>query len=432
MIKKWKQRLFNSYFLASLLFFSCLFVFFFYAFKFQTYLFPILALAYFVLAVFLYILLMNYRRRETIIFLQSQDYAERINLINNNLKNEILAIDSLHQQILNYNSLKCITERFSRCLSLDETVHAIFKETSNLLGQGGRTCILYLSEAQQGELSIVATKKGQEHKVIKAKKGDIFDSWVMKKLQTLIVEDTKKDFRFDFEKASSLEEVRKIRSLISSPLIIGRRVLGILRVDSYLENSFTLEDLRLLTTISDISAMAIENAYLYERAEELALKDGLTGLYLRRYMLERLSEEISRHLRKKTSVSILIFDIDYFKVYNDKFGHVAGDIVLKTIAKLLRENFSGAGNVISRFGGEEFAVILPNCTKENAFSLADKIRKKIKEEVIFLRKKATYVAVSVGVASCPNDSWLKDELILKADSALYQAKQSGRDRVCTA
>jgi len=149
-----------------------------------------------------------------------------------------------------------------------------------------------------------------------------------------MVEDTKKDFRFDLEKVV-LDKERQIRSLISAPLCIGRRVLGILRVDSIRENSFSFDDLRLLTTISDIGAMAVENALLYEKTEELAIKDGLTGIYLRRYLLERIPGEIGRALRKGSEASLLMLDIDHFKNYNDKFGHVAGDIVLKDLGALL-------------------------------------------------------------------------------------------------
>ncbi len=365
------------------------------------------------------------------VFLQKQDYEERINILTDKINHENLAAGVLRQKILNYSSLKNVTEHLSKCLSLKDTASFLSTETCSLLGDHEKVCILYIFEPQSSELGIVATKKGEATEIIKAKKGDIFDSWVMKKLQPLIVEDTKKDFRFDLEKAV-LDKGRQIRSLISAPLIIGGKVLGILRVDSIKENSFSFDDLRLLTTISDVGAMAVENALLYEKTEELAIKDGLTGIYLRRYLLERIPEEISRALRKGSAVSLLMLDIDHFKNYNDKFGHVAGDIVLKTIAKLLTESLGSAGNILSRYGGEEFAVLLPNCKKEDAFNLADKIRKRIKEEKVTLRKQITQVSVSIGVAGFPADAKASEDLISMADAALYQAKQSGRNKVCLA
>lgn len=429
MIEKQKRQLSKNSFFSCLLFFSCPGVFFFYALKFNINFFYVIAVIYFFMAIFMYIFFRDAKRREAIIFLQKQDYQERINLLNNKINNENLSLGYLRQKILSYSSLKGVSEHLARCQSVNDTAQTLSVEAGNLLGDHDKVCILYLFEPQSLELSIVSTKKGTATEVIKAKKGDIFDSWVIKKLQPLIVEDTKKDFRFDAEKIIP-DQARSIRSLISAPLTIGRQVLGILRVDSTKENSFTFDDLRLLSTICDIAALAVGNALLYEKAEDLAIKDGLTGLYLRRYLSQRMAEEISRSLRQGSALSLLMLDIDYFKNYNDKFGHVAGDIVLKTIAKLLLENFSVGGNIISRYGGEEFAILLPNCSKKAAFDLADKIRKKIKEEKIILRKKPTNINVSIGLASFPDDAKAREDLILKADAALYQAKQTGRDKVC--
>src|SRR3989338_63478 len=179
-------------------------------------------------------------------------------------------------------------------------------------------------------------------------------------MQPLLVEDTKTDFRFDLDQYKS-EEPRDIRSIMSIPLIIGERALGIFRLDTPRENYFSTDDLRFLMTIGDLSAIAIENAQLYERIEDLAIRDGLTGLYLRRYLLERLSEEISMQLRRKKELSFLMIDLDRFKQYNDQFGHMAGDIVLKTVSTILQETFKEPGIRVCRYGGEEFAVLLPEC-----------------------------------------------------------------------
>ncbi len=431
MIKIQRQQLFKSSFFACLIFFSCLFFFFFYAVKFNTKFLYIITFVYSILAIIFYFLYRDIKSREGLIFLEKEDYQERINLLTDKINNEHQSLVYLRQKIINYNSLKSVTERLSKCLSLYDTAQVLSVEVCNLLADSESVCILYLFEPQSAELGIIAIKKGKATQVIKAKKGDIFDNWVIKKLQPLIVGDAKNDFRFDVEKAA-FGHSRQARSLIAAPLIIGRRVLGILRVDSPKENSFISEDLRLLTTISDLGAMAIENALLFERAEELAIRDGLTGLYLRRYLMERISEEMIRALRKDAPLSLLMLDIDHFKNYNDKFGHVAGDIVLKAIAKLLTESFVSSGNIVSRYGGEEFAILLPNCSKQTALGLADKLRKSIKEEKVTLRKRDTHVSVSVGIATFPADARTKEDLILKADTALYRAKQSGRNTVCLA
>ena len=193
-----------------------------------------------------------------------------------------------------------------------------------------------------------------------------------------------------------------------------------------------MEDLRLLTTIGDLGAVAVENAQLFERVEQLAIKDSLTGLYLRRYFLDRVGEEINRHLRHKNQLSFLMIDLDHFKQYNDTFGHMAGDIVLKKLGEFLTDFFKNPGYLVCRFGGEEFSVLLTDCPKSKAMEMAQTIRKKIEEQTILLRREKTRITISIGVASFPKDAQFKEELIHHADQALYQAKVGGRNRVCAA
>jgi diguanylate cyclase (GGDEF)-like protein len=181
-----------------------------------------------------------------------------------------------------------------------------------------------------------------------------------------------------------------------------------------------------------LTSIAIENAQLYEHLETMAIKDGLTGLYLRRHMLERLAEEISREMRRGQDLSFLMIDLDRFKQYNDSFGHMAGDIVLKSIAQMLEEYFNHPGDLVCRYGGEEFCVVLPDCPKAKAMSLANELRKKIEAHEIILRRQKTRVTVSIGVAAFPKDAPGRDDLIFKADEALYQAKETGRNKVCAA
>ena len=151
---------------------------------------------------------------------------------------------------------------------------------------------------------------------IKSKKGDIFDQWLVKTMQPLLIEDTKSDYRFDIDRVMP-QDSRAIASLISVPLMVGNKALGILRIDSPDENHFMTEDLRFLTTIGDLGAVAIENAQLYERVEQLAIKDALTGLYLRRHLLDRFPEEINRQMRSKGQFAFMMIDLDSFKKYND-------------------------------------------------------------------------------------------------------------------
>ena len=187
-----------------------------------------------------------------------------------------------------------------------------------------------------------------------------------------------------------------------------------------------------MTTIGDMGAIALENAQLYERIEDLAVRDSLTGLFLRRHLLDNLSQEINRQARRKRPLSFIMIDLDHFKKYNDTFGHTAGDIVLRTVGLVLDNMFSDPGNFVCRYGGEEFSVLLPDCSKKEAVKIADDLRKKIEKQSVILRRKKTKITASMGVATFPEDAQIKDDLIQQADAALYKAKKKGRNRVCSA
>ena len=363
--------------------------------------------------------------------LQDEEIQGNVNLLLEKNKRSKLANYALEEQIKRYNSLERLIQGLNLTLSQEETAAFLTSEAFRLISKNRGTCVLYTLDANKERLAIVSTRKENPDEIIKFKQGDIFDNWVLRKNQPLIIEDTRKDFRFDLERIKS-DESRFFRSLISCPLVSGEKIIGAIRLDNPTEGFFSSEDLRLLRTISDLGAVAIENAQLYNKTEELAIRDGLTGLYLRRYLLERMDIEMIRASKESEDLSVLMIDIDNFKKYNDKFGHVAGDIVLKSMARVLSETFNIAGNVIARYGGEEFIVLLPNTSKDKAKVLAEELRKKIKNKKIVLRKKSTQITVSIGVVAFPEDAKMKEELIQRADSALYKAKSKGRNLVCSA
>ncbi|MCB9747373.1 MAG: sensor domain-containing diguanylate cyclase [Candidatus Omnitrophica bacterium] len=363
--------------------------------------------------------------------LKAQDIRERINLLNVEIHHEELAIKSFQDKIVNFSQLKGMIEKLSQCLYLEDTIKTLSAEVGKLFQTQDKTIILYLFHSKTGDLGISSSKKGQMRVNLKSKRGDIFDKWVVKTMQPLLITDTKSDYRFDADKTSG-QNVRLIRSLISVPLMVGDKALGILRIDNVEPNKFTVEDLRFLTTVGDIGAVSIENAQLYERVEQLAIRDSLTNLYLRRYLMERFPEEISRQIRHGGELSLLMMDLDYFKQYNDKFGHVAGDILLRTMGLMLQEFFNKPGNLVCRYGGEEFAVLLPDCSKAQAVKLAEEAAVQIAQQSILLRREKTHITVSVGVASFPKDGQNPHELIHRADQALYNAKETGRNKVSVA
>ncbi len=400
-------------------------------------------------------------KKQSEIHFKKQDYVEKSNLLKAEISSELKTAEAFRKKIGNYSKLKSLMEKLSRCFSLEEVSQILFSEVHQLFGSHDTTSILYIFHSQTGELGISSSQRGQMQINLKSKKGDIFDQWVVKTMQPLLIEDTRNDFRFDLEKFFS-EEMRPLRSLISVPLIVSDKALGILRRDSPRENHFNSQDLRFLMTIGDLGAITIENAQLYERIEDLGLKDSLTGLYLRKHLLDRLTEELGRQRRgtdfsennvvvsaafaqsairkkdaeilsakaSKNELSFLMIDLDHFKEYNDRFGHMAGDIVLRTVAMILADHFSEPGNLVCRYGGEEFCVLLTDCPKQKAFMLAEEFRERLERQIIILRREKTHITVSIGVASFPKDAQGKEELIHLSDQAMYQAKQTGRNKVC--
>jgi diguanylate cyclase (GGDEF)-like protein len=264
---------------------------------------------------------------------------------------------------------------------------------------------------------------------IKEKEGDIVDRWVVKHNKSILVDDLKKDFRFAYTEMVCYKE-RNIFSFIASPLSIGEKVLGAIRVESKVPSCFSLEDSRILRSIADIGTFVLERANLFKRTEELATKDPLTSLYLRDYFFARLKEEIRRAQLTKTGLGIIMLDIDDFKKINDSYGHIVGDIVLKRLAKILISIVGDAGNNLCRFGGEEFLLFIVRCKREELISLGEDIRKRVEKDVVTFRRKNINFTVSLGAVFYPDDGMSILELIDKADHLLYGAKRGGKNKLC--
>ncbi|MEO7673989.1 MAG: sensor domain-containing diguanylate cyclase, partial [Pyrinomonadaceae bacterium] len=220
----------------------------------------------------------------------------------------------------------------------------------------------------------------------------------------------------------------KTSSFISYPILIGERKIGILNfTDKAGGEAFTKHDLELLKAIAPQIAVAIDRTTLRDKAgefEQLSVTDPLTGLLNRRYLEERLAEEITRSKRHRFSMSLMMLDVDNFKSYNDSFGHPAGDGALTAVAEILKETLRGA-DVAARYGGEEFAILLPQTSIEEAAQIGERIRKRI-ERTEFAKRQVT---VSIGIASCSGEIDTPKDLISAADVALYAAKNHGRNNV---
>lgn len=387
-----------------------------------------LFLFYFVNTFIIFYLIKKNSVRKYRLEYQIEDLQEKLNILNEQNLKERKNNPALQDRIIRYNSLKDIIEELNQSLDLDSVADSLASVAFSSVSHNKGVCILYLIDKQLN-LQIFKTKKEDKELIIRAKEGDIFDLWVLRHSSPLLVEDTRKDFRFDLEKLKTQDE-RAILSLMSSPLVSEHRFLGTLRLDNPQPNFFSQDDLRFLVTICDLGAAALENSELFQRRQSLAIQDSLTALYTKGYFLEFLKEECKRGLREKLVFSLLMLDIDLFKNYNDRFGHIAGDIVLKNLSRNIIESLKDLNPMVSRFGGEEFCIVLEGLDRKNAYNVAEELRKRIEREKIILRRQETHITVSIGIATFPFDTEDEDELIQKADRAMYEAKQKGRNRVC--
>jgi diguanylate cyclase (GGDEF)-like protein len=215
-------------------------------------------------------------------------------------------------------------------------------------------------------------------------------------------------------------------SRMSIPLISFGQTLGVLTLHSSQPNAFRADELQSLESVADICASSIQNAHYLERVKQLAYLDGLTGIFNRRFFELRILEEIERARRYGLSMAVVMADIDQFKKLNDEFGHLLGDEVLRQVSSLFHQQLRKM-DVVCRYGGEEFAILLTQTTAQHAMGVAEKLRRLV--ESWQFPGVARTVTISAGVAAFPEHGTIRDEIVRAADNALYAAKQAGRNRV---
>jgi len=334
----------------------------------------------------------------------------------------------LHQEIKNqlkehtliYKINNLINSTLDLKAVLAKIVKSIWKYFNYLI------CDVLLLDEQKENLYIAATDEylAENRRNIRIKLGEGVTGKVAATGKPLLVPDITK-----FEGYIPL--MKEVRSEVAVPLKVKNELIGVLNVESKKLNAFDERDLRLLSILSTPVAIAIQNAWLHQQMKNLAITDGLTGLYNFRYLQECLEEEVKRAQRYERPLALIMADIDYFKDYNDTYGHLEGDKALKSMANILRSNVREV-DVVGRYGGEEFIIILPEAGKEEAQEIAERIRLKV-ERYKFINKKdhpdEKKLTLSLGVTSCFQEIISPQGLIYKADQALYQAKRKGRNRV---
>ncbi|MCK4993564.1 MAG: diguanylate cyclase [Candidatus Omnitrophica bacterium] len=337
-----------------------------------------------------------------------------------NLKSEKRKLETMLQ----------IGRGMSSILNLEELSNFIVQKIIDVLRV--KICSLMLIDDDEETLSIKAAV-GLDDTVIrttKIKLGQAISGFVAQTGEAVLVSDIENDDMFGRTNLPQYET----KSLLCIPLKVKERILGVINLTDKAivgqENIFIEEDLRFLTVICNYAAIAIENAQLYGEVKNLAITDGLTSLFNHRYFQTHLQTEVTRVQRYPHPLSLIMLDIDAFKLFNDTYGHPMGDLVLSQIAGEIKKTVRRV-DIPCRYGGEEFSIILPETKLDEAVYVAEKIRSCV-EALRFVTgtgPKKKKMTVSGGVAHFQK-GMSKEDLVRNADVFLYKAKTSGKNQIC--
>lgn len=312
-------------------------------------------------------------------------------------------------------------------MELGKMVIQIMKKVRDIIGAS--TWSVFLLDEETGELVLEKTSSRyfkEKQSKIRIKPGEGVPGWVLREGIPVIVPDVTKDRRFVCDLTGSDSS----HSLMCVPLKSKGKVIGVMEFGNNDDSEpFTKNDINLLMKISYYISLAIERVALYQKMAELAVTDDLTKLFNSRYLNRTIEVEIQRSERSKTSVSLIFMDLDNFKQVNDNFGHLVGSKVLVEVGQILMKSLRTI-DIIARYGGDEFVIVLPQTIPEAALRVAERVRRLI-EKNIFLKKDGYNIRLtaSFGVASYPRSAKTKEELIKLADEAMYKVKSYTKNGV---
>jgi diguanylate cyclase (GGDEF)-like protein/putative nucleotidyltransferase with HDIG domain len=319
-------------------------------------------------------------------------------------------------------------QRMSNVLDLGELAEAMLRPLTKAVGASQASLLLTIDDALVSQYAerlvegepITSMKLGKESPIV---------NWLTKEDKPLSLEFINLTPEFRGVSETEMKSLESLEIELLCPIKSKGNLIGILALSKKQSGgSYSTDDMDLLVTVASEAGVVMENAQLYAKAKERAHTDELTGLFNHRYFHERLDEEISRCSRFGDIFSLLFLDVDLFKAYNDIYGHLAGDDMLKQMGQYIKNSIRGI-DMAFRYGGDEFTVILPQATIDDACKVAERIRKKIEVE---MDSKGAPLTCSLGIASWPTDGVMREEIIQAADASLYYAKQLGRNRICLA
>lgn len=328
----------------------------------------------------------------------------------------------LRQAQQRLGALHKIALTLSTTLDANRLIDMILEQLSQLWGYHYAS-LLFVDDST-GDLVIAAARGYQYGPGHRLPAGRGICGAVAESGRPVCVGDTKSDSRY-------IPGVEGARSELAVPITLDGQTIGVLNVESLEPNAFGPSDITLLTTVAEQAAAYISNARLHQEAQHLAITDPHTGLYNYRHYQEQVARMVRESQLAGAPFSLIMVDLDHFKRCNDTYGHPTGDAILSQAARVLRESCR-QGDLVFRYGGEEFAVILPMADEDAASRVAERIRERIAEHSFTTRTGRQLdftLTASIGVASYPRHGLTQVDLLIAADKALYTAKNSGRNRV---
>jgi diguanylate cyclase (GGDEF)-like protein len=308
-----------------------------------------------------------------------------------------------------------------------KVIELIMARIQELIPSEAWSMLMVDEEKQELAFELALGIKGKEVSSFRLKMGEGIAGWVAQTGKPTIVNDTARDARFARKFDSSTQF--STRSILCAPLISRGRTIGVVEIINKLKGRFTQADLEILLTLVEPCAIAIENAILFQRTEQLTITDDLTKLFNSRYLNVYLSREIKRCKRHGIPLSVIFLDLDGFKGINDAYGHLAGSGTLAEVGAILAEAVRES-DILARYGGDEFVVVLPETPPGGALVIAERLRRAIEDHGFLQTQGLTArISASFGIASYPDHALTPEGLIQKADQAMYRVKERDKNGI---
>ena len=324
------------------------------------------------------------------------------------------------------NMLLNFSKKASNIIDIDELGSELTKLTAAAVS-AKRACLLLIDPSDEGNtLQFASEEMGKNcTPEIRMEPDSPIIEWLRKEKTILFRESLDVLPEISSLWSKERESIEATEMELFAPLISRDQLIGVLMLSRKKRGvTYDMSDIDLIRVLTSEIAIAIENAQLHAKIQTQAITDELTKLFNRRYFNERVQEEIERHTRYGGSFSLIIYDLDYFKLFNDTYGHKEGDRLLQEITQNVTRLLRSV-DLVFRYGGDEFAIIVPQTASEEALLVSERIRSTIAGE---MKQRDIEITMSLGIASFPSDGTSIEDLVQAADAALYQAKQSGGDQ----